>query len=506
MRHRRIVGVWLILMLICLSALPILAATTCRKGANVLCTADDTLDMPNLLTGGVPVSTGGGGGSATEKSPVLVATTANIALSGEQTIDGVLTSASRILVWRQTDQTTNGIYVTGAAGWLRATDADFAAEFVSNFSVYVQSGTLSGQSVFRFTTTAAVTLGTTALTFERMPHAITVALTNLPTNPLVGVIYVVTGTDGSCSDPGTVTTLCWSANGSTYLKVNAQVPVFDVDGELLNPEISTGSFISNGAGAPAAGSCPHNKAFYRDTTLFGDTYVCYGVGQNWHLIGEFDDAINGLIPETGTTVAAVGATNVTMTGGACLEVTGNNTTKTLTTDLICGSDARGDVLVRGTTAYGRLALGPTLRGTLSGNGIDVVVGTSKALVYTFGCDDEVGVTTASYFLRHAAYSTACNATEGYAGGNFQFATRTGVVQNLYCGVSDPPGGTDTLVYTVRAGGVATAVTCTITGAATTCNNTVNSGAISAGQTISISYNPSADETLLTICSVEVDYL
>jgi hypothetical protein len=55
---------------------------------------------------------------------VAVATTGNITLSGEQTIDGVLTSASRVLVKDQTDPKENGIYLSGAGAWARAEDMD----------------------------------------------------------------------------------------------------------------------------------------------------------------------------------------------------------------------------------------------------------------------------------------------------------------------------------------------------------------------------------------------
>ncbi|GAH59053.1 unnamed protein product, partial [marine sediment metagenome] len=41
---------------------------------------------------------------------VAVATTETITLSGEQTIDGILTSEDRVLVKDQTDPTENGIY------------------------------------------------------------------------------------------------------------------------------------------------------------------------------------------------------------------------------------------------------------------------------------------------------------------------------------------------------------------------------------------------------------
>src|SRR6185295_1216857 len=48
------------------------------------------------------------------KTSVAVVSTSNLTLSGEQTIDGVLTSASRILVAGQTTAANNGIYVTAA--------------------------------------------------------------------------------------------------------------------------------------------------------------------------------------------------------------------------------------------------------------------------------------------------------------------------------------------------------------------------------------------------------
>lgn len=71
---------------------------------------------------------------------VVVRTTANITLSGEQTIDGVLTSADRVLVANQTDPTENGVYVSAAGAWSRATDADSDAE-LEDAAVTVEAGT-----------------------------------------------------------------------------------------------------------------------------------------------------------------------------------------------------------------------------------------------------------------------------------------------------------------------------------------------------------------------------
>lgn len=69
----------------------------------------------------------------------------NITLSGEQSIDGTTTSASRVLVGGQTDATQNGVYISGSGAWARAADADSDAEIENGF-IYVTSGTTYGGS------------------------------------------------------------------------------------------------------------------------------------------------------------------------------------------------------------------------------------------------------------------------------------------------------------------------------------------------------------------------
>ena len=57
------------------------------------------------------------------KGSVVAATTANITLSGAQTIDGVsIVAGNRVLVKNQSTNTQNGIYVASASAWSRATD------------------------------------------------------------------------------------------------------------------------------------------------------------------------------------------------------------------------------------------------------------------------------------------------------------------------------------------------------------------------------------------------
>ena len=99
------------------------------------------------------------------KSPVTVATTANITLSGEQTIDGVLTSTDRVLVKNQTAGEDNGIYVSAAGAWARATDFDTSSKAQSSALVLVREGTAKANTMWQLTTNDPITLDTTSLVF-----------------------------------------------------------------------------------------------------------------------------------------------------------------------------------------------------------------------------------------------------------------------------------------------------------------------------------------------------
>ncbi len=102
------------------------------------------------------------------KHSVLAATTANIVLSGIQTIDGeLLPAGARVLVKDQAQAKENGIYVVPAAGpWKRAQDADTSVEVTPGLFVSVEKGAVNGDSVWQLVTDAPIVLGTTALAFE----------------------------------------------------------------------------------------------------------------------------------------------------------------------------------------------------------------------------------------------------------------------------------------------------------------------------------------------------
>ena len=96
-----------------------------------------------------------------------VATTANITLSGEQTIDGVLTSTDRVLVKNQTAGAENGIYVSASGAWARSADANTSVEVTSGLYTLVTEGTVGAGQGFVLVTADPITLDTTALTFSQ---------------------------------------------------------------------------------------------------------------------------------------------------------------------------------------------------------------------------------------------------------------------------------------------------------------------------------------------------
>ena len=105
------------------------------------------------------------------KASCHAATTANITLSGAQTIDGVsVIAGSRVLVKDQTTSADNGIYVAASGSWTRATDANTWVELTKAFT-FVEEGTTNGSNGFLCTIAAGGTLGTTAVTLVQFSGA-----------------------------------------------------------------------------------------------------------------------------------------------------------------------------------------------------------------------------------------------------------------------------------------------------------------------------------------------
>jgi len=105
------------------------------------------------------------------KASVVAATTANITLSGAQTIDGIsIVAGDRVLVKDQSTASANGIYLCATGSWTRTTDADTYAELVAAFT-FVEKGTTNADSGFICTIDAGGTLGSTSITWAQFSGA-----------------------------------------------------------------------------------------------------------------------------------------------------------------------------------------------------------------------------------------------------------------------------------------------------------------------------------------------
>ena len=106
----------------------------------------------------------------TWKNAVKCSTTANHSLSGTANVDGVtVPGGTRVLVRFQTTTSQNGIYISAAGAWTRATDADSAAELTES-TVLVTSGTLYKNT--QWTQNGIVTtVGTDAVNFVQVAGA-----------------------------------------------------------------------------------------------------------------------------------------------------------------------------------------------------------------------------------------------------------------------------------------------------------------------------------------------
>jgi hypothetical protein len=202
------------------------------------------------------------------KASVLRATTANITLSGLQTVDGsAVVAGDRILVKNQAAQSANGIYIANASTWTRAPDADTWAELISAF-VFVENGATLADTGWVCTVNAGGTLGTTAVTFSQFSGAGTyTAGTGLT---LSGGQFSITNTAVTAAAYGsTSNTLTATVNAQGQLTALAQAAI-----AISNTQVSGLGTMStqNAASVAITGGSISNLSTFDGITIDGGTF------------------------------------------------------------------------------------------------------------------------------------------------------------------------------------------------------------------------------------------
>lgn len=157
------------------------------------------------------------------KPPCVVRTTANITLSGTQTIDGVAVVADdRVLVVAQTTASENGVYNASATAWERADDFDGVGDVVKGTLISVLGGsTLGGDLLWKITTANPITIGTTSLTIAALGLVAQGSFGTMA-NQNATAVNIDGGTiDGTSIGTSSASTAIFTTLTSQYIKVTS---------------------------------------------------------------------------------------------------------------------------------------------------------------------------------------------------------------------------------------------------------------------------------------------
>jgi hypothetical protein len=195
------------------------------------------------------------------------ATLTNAGTQAALVVDGVTVNvADRVLVYEQTNQTQNGVYVvtdagSGSTNWVltRASDADTyvinSADGLSEGStVFVQQGSTGAGETYTCNTSGVITFGTTNITFAQISSAqIYSAGTGLT---LSGTQFSITntGTAGTYGSASSVPVFVTNAQGQVTSVTNTPIAISGsaVSGDITGKSggtvaaLTAGTFLTSG--------------------------------------------------------------------------------------------------------------------------------------------------------------------------------------------------------------------------------------------------------------------
>jgi hypothetical protein len=221
------------------------------------------------------------------------ATLTNAGTQAALVIDGItMVVADRVLVYEQTNETQNGIYVvtsvgSGATNWIltRASDADTyvinsAAGLSEGSTVFVQEGTTGAGETYTCNTAGVITFGTTNITFAQISSAqIYSAGTGLT---LAGTQFSITNSGVTAASYGTASstpTLAINAQGQVTSASNTAIAINAnqiTSGAVTNSQLQNSAVTINGSAISLGGSATitavNPNALTIGTGLSGTSY------------------------------------------------------------------------------------------------------------------------------------------------------------------------------------------------------------------------------------------
>jgi len=221
------------------------------------------------------------------------ATLTNADTQAALVLDGVTVSvADRVLIYQQTNQTQNGIYVvtnvgSGASNWIltRSSDADTyvinsAAGLSEGSTVFVQQGTTGAGETYTCNTSGVIVFGTTNISFAQISSAqIYSAGTGLT---LTGTQFSITNTAVTAASYGTASstpTLAINAQGQVTSASNTAIAINAnqiTSGAVTNAQLQNSAITVNGSSISLGGSAtitaPNPNALTIGTGLTGTSY------------------------------------------------------------------------------------------------------------------------------------------------------------------------------------------------------------------------------------------
>jgi hypothetical protein len=312
------------------------------------------------------------------KQPVDCGTTANITLSGLQTIDGVtVVAGSRVLVKNQTTTSQNGIYLASATAWSRAPDADTWDELISAIC-FVESGSTLAGSAWYCTIQPGGTIGTTAITWSNFSVAATyTAGTGLT---LTDYVFSITNTGVTAAAYGSASkTLTATVNAQGQLTVLAATDIAIANTQVSglgtmstqsasSVAITGGSINGTTIGATTAAAVNATTFTGAGTGLTG-TATSLSIGGNAATATSATTATNlaggaaGSVPyqsaSSTTALLAAGSNGQVLTLASGIPSWATPTTGTVTS--VSGTGTVSGISLSGTvTSAGNLTLGGTL--------------------------------------------------------------------------------------------------------------------------------------------------